>query len=548
MGKACEMISVPLGHKICEHVTFVDAFKAFNGILAGKKQFKYTSAEIDSCEKTVKLTEHFVVCPDCGQHTPAYRHHIHEFKPKKRFTRQDAQTWSLAVLSLFELENKTIKLYNPISDKDAFRCMHCGAESKSSDKKVFISFIKTPGKITVTYPINTIGDVVRINWISPALAIDEFPLCESVIFDFGRGTTCLELRTASGELLADRDITTGVNDRNFNSPIVSLLARNVAVKRKLKKLFADYWQKSALPFKEYELDIHKFALATAFIGYEDRSFYSHVPYCDKWQLIDKAYLDSMKKLHRYENLVSVYAESLLPDMKCIKRRMYQKPALFFYLKELEALWEASNKEENFFCAILDGKHVYGFLRFLHNFPKALELYADLCDEELHVPLKEMLLEYPKETNTYAMQYASMSEAKRAEEMRVLKITKCSIVLHEDKIDDYFFSIPDRKAIDSIQTQRVSGYVFTPLTAYYEYVDAGEQLKNCLGEKEFDTPVVVVLQSDRYVAAIQVDVKNNMILQAYLKNNDYIDTDQHFFPAFKKWCKKNNYDASEMYKC
>jgi hypothetical protein len=92
-------------------------------------------------------------------------------------------------MSLFETENKKIDLYKPISDKDTFKCMHCGAESKNNDKKVFISITKTPHKIIITYPISNIGDIVRISWTKQLLSIDEFPICESVTFNFKRGTT-----------------------------------------------------------------------------------------------------------------------------------------------------------------------------------------------------------------------------------------------------------------------------------------------------------------------------------------------------------------------
>lgn len=543
MSKTCEMIAIPLGYKICEEVTFVDAFMAFNNILAGEKQFKYTDAEIISNENMVKLTEHFAVCPNCGQHTPAYKHYVYGFKPQKCFTRQDAQLWSTEVMSLFETENKKIDLYKPISDKDTFKCMHCSSESKSNDKKVFLSFIKEPHKITIIYPIRNIGDIVRINWTKKLLSIDEFPIYESVTFNFKRGTTHLALKTASGKLLVARDISRGVDDLNFSSPIINLLSKNVLVKRKLKKMFAGFWMKP-LPFREHELDIQKFSLATAFIGYDDALFYSYIPYKHKTKVIDASYKKTYKLMHCSDNIASVYKQSILPDMKSIKKRVFNNPVLFFYLKELETLWESTNKEPNFFCALLDSEHVYGILRFLHDFPSAFKLYADMCNAGLYVPFKEMLLKFPREVNEYALVYASFNEQKRQEAKRKLERSLCKSLRFSEGVSSYFFSIPDRATINSIQTQIVRDYLFTPLKSMNEYIVAGEQLENCLGEAEFDTPIVGVLQSGRYIAAIQVDVENNLILQAYMKNNRNIDTDERFYAAFKKWCKKNNYDYHE----
>lgn len=544
MHNSYETVSIPKGYKILKKVTSVDAFTAFNDILCSKKQFRYTCADVNSKENTVELTRHFVVCPICSQLTPAYRHFIHRFKPVRKFSRNEADIWSRETMSLFQCEDKTkINLYKPIVENDAFRCMHCGADSKASEQQLQVGLIEERHRLTVTYPINNIGDIVRINWTKKSLSIEELPLYESVTFNFRKGTTYLMLKTFTGTLLAARDITRGVEDLDFTSPVIDLLSDNVIVKRKLKKLFSTYWGKS-LPFKEYELDIFKLGLATAFIGYEDRAFFSYIPCDSQTSLIEKSYKKIARKLHIYDNIVSIYESSSLPRIKSVKRRFFSNPVLFFYTEELERLWQCTGREPNFFCSFLDSEQAFSVLSFLHDFPNSLELYEAVSKAGVLLQFKDALFDYPKEVNEYALYYSSLNPRKKTEALAKLKKTSCKRMRFADRASEYFLSIPDRKMINSIPTQLMEGYVFSSLKTINDYVIAGQDLHNCLGATEFETPIVGVMKKGRYVAAIQVDVNEKIILQAYLERNRDIDTDENIFSAFKKWCRKNGYDYDE----
>ncbi len=537
----CEVVAVPRGCKICEEVTVVDVYTAFNTNLSGNNQFKYTSIEILKNEDVVKLTSHFVVCPHCGQQTPAYMHFIRgDYEPKKLFSKNDASLWLEEAMSFFETRNKVIPLYKPITESDTFKCMHCGAESKCNESKVLVTFTKTDEEVIVSYPLKSIGDIVHVNWNEEYLNINEFPLCEYITFNFNKGTTVLELKTLSGNTLMSRDITMGVDACDFESPLIDVLSKNVLIKRKLKRLFAEFWGKP-LPFREYQLDIYTFSLATAYIGYEDTSFYIYIPYRRGTKEIDESFEDISLKLHFSDDIVSLYQQSSLPQMKSIRKKMFKNPALFFYVDELEKLWECTGKEPNFFGAFLDNKHVFSNLRFLHDFPVISRLYEDICKEDLYVPFKNMLADYPESVNEYALIYASLSDKKREDEKERLKLTSCRCMRFGNGVSQYFLNIPERDLAEGIPVQRVDGLVFSPLKSMNDYLIAGQELDNCLGAEEFDTPVVGVLKFGKYVAAIQVDTESNNIIQAYLKDNRSIDSNEFIYAAFKKWCKKNSYE-------
>ncbi len=542
MKQTCEIISIPRGYKIHEEITCVDDVTAFYDVLAGDKQFKCSRAELDGAHNVIKLTQHVLVCPHCAQRIPAYEHILNHVKPKRLFTRNDAYLWSSEVLSLFETENKRLDLFKPITGEETIKCIYCGCESTCSDKMTFISFRQKGHKITVTCPLGSISEIIRVNWCNKLFQIDELPLAESVTFNLSRGTAYLALRTASGKQVAIRDITQGLGGSDITSPIISLLAQNVRVKRKLRKLFVELWGKE-LPFKECELDIHKFTALTTFVGYDDVSFYSFVPYNSESLTVDKSFGRCFKRMHICDKLPDVYESSALPSIKSVRRRVFKRPELFFYLPELEALWLKTKGEPNFYCALLDSPKIFMILSFLHDYPMAFQLYELMAECGLHIPLRELLLKYPEEVSKYALYYASLSNYKREQAKKKIVETKGKCLTRRQGLYDYFCCVPDSAALQP--TQVVDGFVFSPLKSKKDYINAGQQLNNCLVEAEFeDEPVIGVHKCGRYYAAIQVDVNNGMIVQAYLKNNSCINTDAHFYSVFDKWCRKNCYKYYE----
>lgn len=544
VSKNSYTLTIFKGCRIYKKTILVNSHTACKNILGTEKQLKYTDVEIIEDEDVFKFTKHFVVCNNCNHQTPAYSHFIEGTQVNKCFSRESAYAWSESSMSLFNIGNKKAFLYKPISEKDHFKCMHCGSEPKFSDKKVFITFKTYRNKLTITYPLTDIGDIMEINWVGQVLSISEFPLSETVTFNFKKGTTYIALQTTSGKIAAIRDISNGVTDlTNFTSPLINILSDNITVKRKLCEYFAEIWGKS-LPFKENELDIQKFAQATAFVGYDNKIFYSYLPYDHKTMLFDKSYKNMKKKMHYSENLVSVYSTSSLPNMKSVRKNIFENPKFFFYLEELEKLWKISEEEPNFFCAFLNNRQACSILSFLHDHPLAFLLYEDVFKDGLHIPFRNTLFSHPRHVNEYAVAYSTFSEKKRRAARTELKRTNCRCLRYADNANMYFYSIPDYDTINSIPTQNINGYVFTSLKTVMDYIIAGEQLHNCLGKEEFDTPIVGIMRGSKYVAALQVDSEQKYVVQAYLDGNRSIERNPLIFAAFQKWCRNNSYEFDE----
>lgn len=538
-------VTVNKGYHIHEETIFIDFNTACNDIFSTDEQLSYTSVEMPENNDKLKFTRHFIICNNCGQRTPAYPHFINGSRVRKKFSGETARSWSEHAMSFFGFEDKSVPLYKPITETDHFKCMYCGAEPRYTDKKTTLTLKFHRNKLTITYPLTDIADILDVNWAIQTINISNFPLSESVTFNFKRGSTYIELKTASKKTLAITDISGGVADlKRFTSPLINMICDNITVKSHLYKYFEALWGEK-LPFKESEIDIHKLSQLNAFVGYKDKSFYSYIPCTNRALTFDKSYKNVRSKMRYADKLVEVYDNSALPNMKSIRMIMFKNPKFFFFIKELEKLWIASHKNPDFFCDFLKNENACSNLSFLHDHPLAFELYEELCEEKfLRNQFRDELFRSPQRVNEYAITYATLSPAKKAAAKKRLTATACRFLKYSNGVGQYFYSLPDSEELASIQDQEINGFTFTALRTFNDYSIAGEQLNNCLGTEEFDTPVVGIKRGSKYLAAFQVDVEGKYIVQAYLENNHILSKNPVIFAVFKEWCNKNSYDFNE----
>ena len=98
------------------------------------------------------------------------------------------------------------------------------------------------------------------------------------------------------------------------------------------------------------------------------------------------------------------------------------------------------------------------------------------------------------------------------------------------------SLPMHEVPRNIGDCTIGKHFFKWLRTKGDYINASEQLQNCLANwATFDNPVVVVLEGEKSVAAIEVE--HNKIIQARLKDNKAITIGTALYEAIEKWCKK-----------
>lgn len=547
-----EVITINKGFQIVERKYTVDAGFAAK-ILSSSQQYKYTQAEYKRATDTVELTRHVCICPHCGYNLPAYHHFYHDYKPpQKLVTREFAEDWCGNIRSLFDNEDKTLILYKPQIPIKEFFCPKCNCKSVLSHKTDTVTFEQGKHTVRVKCTIDTIKDIIDIEW-APTLEIISLPLVESIVFNFKKGKTYFELRTPEGVLMRVRDVSSGIPVENQTSKLIRLINNNSFVKHKLIKYFNKMWG-GKIPLTANEIDLQKFILMTNFIGYNDKSFYHNIPSDEYDFTIDPLFKKARKKLHHSDNCIELLNKSNLPKSKTIKKALFTQPAFLLYLTELEMLWQLFGKDHNLLFSFLQSQNAFANLFVMHTYPGVLEFYNDFVSEKGFYDFHKLITFFDKKACKYGIYYSAFSKAKKRLERKtwndhtsILKSGYQCLGI-DININNLFVTDTDEHFEGTeIKDQTHNGYMFSVLKTRNQCLEAGEHLKNCLRSTRFTNPVIGVMKNGHYVAAIEVDLRDNTVVQALIYDNEEIEEDKNIFMAFKKWCKVNSicYNKSEF---
>ena len=546
-----EVITINKGFQIVERKYTVDAGFAAK-VLSSSKQFKYTQAEYKQATDTVELIRHICICGNCGFQMPSYHSFYHDYEPpRKLVTKKFAAEWCGDIRSLFDNEDKVLPLYNPYIPVKFF-CPECGYESVASHKTDTVTFEQNKHTVRVKCTIDTIKDIIDIEW-APTLEIVSLPLVESIVFNFKKGKVHFELHTPEGFLMCVRDVSSGISVEKQTSKLIRLINNNSYVKHKLIKYFNKMWG-MRIPFTANEIDLHKFILMTNFIGYNDKSFYHNIPSDEYDFTIDPLFKKARKKLHYSDNCIELLNKSNLPKSKTIKKALFTQPAFFFYLTELEMLWKLFGEDHNLLFRFLQSKNAFANLFMMHTYPSVLEFYNDFVCEKGFYDFHKLITFFDKKACKYGIYYSAFSKAKKRLERKTWN-DRTSILKSgyqclgiDININNLFVTDTDEHSEETeIKDQTHNGYMFSVLKTRNQFLLAGEQLRNCLKNSQFTNYVIGVMKNGHYVAAIEVDLRYNTVVQALICDNEEIEADKTVFMAFKKWCKVNNicYNKSEF---
>ena len=536
-----EIVTINKGYKITEKTTMVDAVTAYK-ILSTSKQSKHTSAEYLMDSKQVRLTRHICICPYCNAHIPAYSHSFFEYQPKKKMSAKQAKSWCYELRPFFDIENDTFDFYKPIEETEGLSCPYCGGKASVSDFNDYIIFEYNKSVITVSCILNRIVDVINIDW-APTIKMTSLPLTESVTFNVKKGKTFFTLSNEDGDVIAKRDVTNGLAVNKQASKLIGLINGNVHIKRKLLDCFELAWGKS-LPFSFNEIDIHKSVLLTSYVGYDNITFYDNIPSLSGEISFDSAFKSMRKKLHYADACVDVLTSSDIPQSKSIKAEIYRNPDFLFFTKEIEVFWKLFGEDHNLLLSFLLSETARANLMALHTYPSIMDFYSDFVNKKSSYEFNKIIIYSGKATCVYGIYYSALSKSKKTELQKTwskLKgLVKYSYLYtpFSEMLEKFFITLPNIKLSERFIEQRINGYQFVALKSRQDFVTAGAQLDNCLGKSSFDNPVIGVKKAGKYVAAIEVDVENMIVVQARIANNYDIENDRLVFDAYKKWCKKN----------
>lgn len=533
------------GFKAVQRTDKLNLYSAYDIILGTSKQFGYSEALIDCKGEAVYFKKDLFICPVCGYQMGAYKHIIEDYKPKKIISRSKAYELC-CIPSMFDESYKTLKLYTPLVPTDKLICPNCSHSAPISTTSVGYDFKYNRHKLTVSTELINIKDILRICWIE-GLTITDFPLTESITFNFKKGHIFLSL-TANGQNICCRDITSLNCD--ITSKLIFAIDNNSFIKGTLKRFFRREWKK-ILPYNNNELNFKRFCEMTTYIGYT-KAFYSNLPYAynkNETMAFNPLFVSVRKSLHRYENTPILFGTSSLPKCKALKRLMFDNPSFFFYIRELEKLSIIFSDLNSLLTFMKDDK-AYSLLSFMHTYENIFNLYADFATVKGKNALLRYLINHSENFNKYGTVYLSLGEKLRKKAQNEWKARKGSCIREmESSLRNYRYSNKSNGLLSNsknfeFKKMNIDGYTFSILKTQSDYIFCGEELDNCLSEMEVYNPVICISKNGHAVAAIEVDIYEKRIEQALLKDNEPIEENETVFAAFKKWCKVNKLEFEE----
>ena len=503
-------------------------------VLTPARQRKSTLAVFEN--DNVVITKHVIVCPWCGKKDPAY--HNNQMEPH-----QLIDMWLAQQTSMFEKLPKTLLFNRPIEAMEKFVCPRCNMISHPSKGFIDVLFIVDRKTIKIFRKLE-LKEWFQIKWGADKICITNFELYEAITFNLKNGHTYVSLEDGRGEKLKVHDISNTKANLYSDDPIFELINLYKPVNRELKNQFAKIFR-GPLPFRTKELTVEQFLLMTEFIGY-DSAFYSALPYADKGDLIERRFLKSAKRLHDSKKVPNIFEKTILPKVKSIRKIFFCNPALFFYIGELEQLWKII-EDINLFRNFITSKNIFSELAFLCKMPHLIDFYTEYKAE---IGIKRLYHNFFQATNRYWLYnyvswYYLLSEYDKKIERKKwhngwLEKRDDFEGIENDMGARFSVSIPDRSSKDFRHPGLeccINGYSFRRLKNSMEFLQAGKELKNCLADWQFfRNNVYGMIDNGKYVAA--VEIKDNVIIQAYTYRNGDISGNHSIKQAFDIWKNRN----------
>lgn len=521
-------LKIPLGYQIIERTKEVDLYSACIILRTRKQKYITTVKKVDDY---AVLISHHIKCPYCGKEIPAYSHCWRkEFHALPKKTEAEILKWADIQPALFGEKEPILEVQNYFGYHCEYICRKCGQVSQKSNKYIELSIECIDDKIYVKREIKSLVELVSLKWLVTDLKI-KFPIYQQIVFDFDSGITNMEI-VGGNDIVFSQNITNIVWDFKGDL-LVDLISKNRIVKRVLKRNF----EKTTcykVPFSVQELNFKRFICLARFKGFS-KDFYYAIPYRANTSFIDLSFNNVLDKLRNPEFAMELLRDSTIPFCKSVKRLFATQSGLFFYLKECELLYSFLN-DVNLFCDFLRSPSAYTFLATAHYYD--IKPFLEDYSVEMNKIFLKRIFDNTRFMLGYAIKYSTLNSYGRKLEIdRWHKRGNmfCDIDCMTESVEKTL-SLPMHEVPRNIGDCTIGKHFFKWLRTKGDYINASEQLQNCLANWEtFDNPVVVVVEGEKSVAAIEVE--HNKIIQARLKDNKAITIGTDLYEAIEKWCKK-----------
>lgn len=518
-------VTISDGYKIFEEKSLYDLENILK-VLKEDDLKNISSAVIK--EDKVEIVKKYWLCPVCG-----CKHYV----KRNSTVSADGIEDKIFCPNLFYTSNVLIAECESLR-KPIYVCEKCGSFVPAINKEYNFAVSCQNNIIKIELAIDDIEGLISTQILDGDITslINEMPVYECLYLDLNKGNATLQIENSKGNVFSKfngiNEIQTLKSNRFFE-----LLFYSHGLKKLVIKAFDEAWGRIDFPFTEKDLDFELLFRLVKFINYPFLEFYYCIPYDEKEINVFPTFNNISEKMHRYDDLPELFANSSLPKAKSLKRLLFTNPEYFFYFYELEKLWQLIN-DINLFMTVIKCEKIFYFLSQIHIYGKVFEYFDAFIKNNSVKSFCNIIVRSPVRFISNAVAYLSIANESKIYFDTIF--TNKNFRLRASCHNKSLFNIPMARINDKIKNCTIDGYNFVALKSKYEYVQAGKQLKNCLvGWECIDNPVVAVKKNNKIVGAVEIN--GIYVFQARGYDNSNIENTD-FYPAFLKFCEK--YGLSE----
>ena len=527
------VFNIPDGYRIEESKTNYNIDDAV-AILSGRGGNHVTEAhKLENNQAS--LVKHRLVCPHCRAVIPAYVRHLQDHfniitpVPAKVSSRT-IKAWGGAQSSLWDDAEESLILNQVYTPREQYTCTHCSLTSMPARGTIPVTIARAHKKVTITCCTTDIGELFRVPWKAKRITTLAFPFYERVTFNLKTGRTFISLHDNKMNRLATRNISSPQDWKE--SKIYQLLSENTLIRRNAKKCMQTYWT-VPIPFTQKELTPDLFVKLVAYVDFPG-FFYSRIPAAVDEYRAEKSFRSSSVVMHTAKTFQAAISQSKTTFPKSIRKLLYSFPDYGFYLPEIELLSRLFPNTDSL-RAIFGRSFTYPLLSFLHQHKQAnIEpFFTDYIHFKGTKNLLSKLEQKHHEVLLYALRYACLSPSAQALERKKWKVDRHILCVPRER-----YALPMR-CNTQIPDTRIGGLQFVQLKSKAEYIDASNQLSNCLKSWGESSNPVFVIRGAKILGAIEV-ADNGHIIQVRGEHNEPLP--ESCEPAYAQW--KARYHLTE----
>ena len=536
---------IDYGYKLKTKTTKLDYNSALKTMLS-KKRERYWKVETEG--DVFRFSYRYVICPICGAineewdfpasiSVNAIEQIDDFFQPQLAFEKTGHRELIL-------------RNNNPFA-QDKFTCPFCDCIIYQGNEKREIIFDRTDTKAIVRVEVKDFAEFFS--------AMNIFERSTSFRFSedsnaFGYEELCLDAQTGRAVLScidATGNIVNSIEITEADIPddiCFKLFSSQDCIKSFLLDFLKQFWQRD-FPYKELS-NVYKAIELNRFKGFS-RKFYNSIPYQKGTRKIANGFADIVSHLKNADSLFDYLGSMDIPLTRSIKREIFKKQWLFFYLKELNMLYLSVHNIDVFRkLFLLKEDQLLSILVSLKLFPASICFYHDLVKCKRNIFL-EMLINETSDFIAFAINYGMLTGWAKEKHVKdrfekAIRIMKKSKYIFDEFYCDFIeFSEPlffqDYKLEDQLDR-----YCFRFLSSTNETQYAGKKLHNCLVDwRSWATPVVVISVGQQIIAAVELEKNSHEIKQLKLKWNKSITDNYELLLDIEEWRKKHSLGFSQF---